>query len=69
MAPRPDWKLRMVRSRRVTWQRRIWFDDNAGKEMTDVSAPAGGVLCADSITVEGTTVMPRSRPTIRAHPR
>lgn len=42
----------------VTWQRRIWFDYNAGKDMIDVWAPAEGVLRADSIAPEGKAVMP-----------
>ena len=36
----------------MTWQRRIWFDYNAGKEMIDVWAPAEGVLRADSMAAE-----------------
>jgi subtilisin family serine protease len=42
----------------VTWQRRIWFDYNAGKEMIDVWAPADGVLRADSLAAPGQPVMP-----------
>ena len=42
----------------VTWQRRIWFDYDAGKEMIDVWAPAEGVLRADSVAAEGQAVMP-----------
>jgi subtilisin family serine protease len=42
----------------VTWQRRIWFDYEAGKEKIDVWAPAEGVLRADSIAAPGQAVMP-----------
>jgi subtilisin family serine protease len=42
----------------VTWQRRIWFDYDAGQEMIDVWAPAEGVLRADSVAAEGQAVMP-----------
>jgi Subtilase family len=42
----------------VTWQRRIWFDYDFGKEMIDVWAPAEGVLRADSIAAPGQAVMP-----------
>jgi subtilisin family serine protease len=42
----------------VTWQRRIWFNYDAGREMIDVWAPAEGVLRADSIAAEGQPVMP-----------
>jgi subtilisin family serine protease len=42
----------------VTWQRRIWFEYEAGKDMIDVWAPAEGVLHADSIAPEGKAVAP-----------
>jgi subtilisin family serine protease len=42
----------------VTWQRRIWFDYDAGQEMIDVWAPAEGVLRADSMAAVGQAVMP-----------
>jgi subtilisin family serine protease len=42
----------------VTWQRRIWFDYKAGREMIDVWAPADGVLRADSIAAPGQLVVP-----------
>jgi subtilisin family serine protease len=42
----------------VTWQRRIWFDYSAGKDMIDVWAPAEGVLRADSVAAAGQVVMP-----------
>jgi subtilisin family serine protease len=42
----------------VTWQRRIWFEYDAGQEMIDVWAPAEGVLRADSVAPEGEAVAP-----------
>jgi endonuclease G len=42
----------------VTWQRRIWFEYDAGKDMIDVWAPAEGVLRADSVAPAGQAVVP-----------
>jgi subtilisin family serine protease len=41
----------------VTWQRRIWFNYQAGGERIDVWAPADEVLRADSLAPEGFTGM------------
>ena len=42
----------------VTWQRRIWFDYDAGQRMIDVWAPAQGVMRADSLAPAGKDVLP-----------
>ncbi len=40
----------------VSWQRRIWFEYDAGVERVDVWAPAEEVLRADSLAPEGVAV-------------
>jgi subtilisin family serine protease len=42
----------------VTWQRRIWFDYEAGRDRIDVWAPAKDVWRADSIAEPGQTAVP-----------
>jgi subtilisin family serine protease len=42
----------------VTWQRRIWFDYDAGKEKVDVWAPAADVWRADSLAEPGQATVP-----------
>jgi hypothetical protein len=54
----PDKYSRTVGVGGVTWQRRIWFNYDAGQEMIDVWVPAEGVLRPDSIAAEAQAVMP-----------
>lgn len=42
----------------VTWQRRIWQNYRAGKELIDVWAPAEGVRVADRFVAPGADAMP-----------